>query len=383
MSWFGGFNSHKLKSNLKMASQRIHLVNNKMDNMVKKRKKNIAKMLETGKVEKARIMVEHVIRDDFTMEAHELIELLCETVVARLPLLIAEKQCPFDMVNAVSTLIYCARRVQIPELDKIRKQLVKKYGKEFTQRAERNVDACVNERIIHKLSVQPPNAFLVVNYLKEIAKQYGVDWEPEEPVSSTGVMPTPTGFSVKPSPGAGFQNLYKPASQGAEPSFIPGSNNQTTTTTTTTPSTKTQDMMGLPSVPGDDRTGQMIPPQFNQLDKNGDGVLTPDEFNGTSGGGGDNLTIPTIPTAQVYSGDGTPVIPDIPTAPTTNEKDDLLPPPPGTLSGPTVDSVIPTLPARQDGGDDTTTPPSNEGGDTDVPDFDDLQARFNALKGFK
>ena len=189
MSWFGGFNSHKLKSNLKMASQRIHLVNNKMDNMVKKRKKNIAKMLEIGKVEKARIMVEHVIRDDFTMEAHELIELLCETVVARLPLLIAEKQCPFDMVNAVSTLIYCARRVQIPELDKIRKQLIKKYGKEFAQRAERNVDACVNERIIHKLSVQPPNAFLVVNYLKEIAKQYGVAWEPEEPVSSTSVLP--------------------------------------------------------------------------------------------------------------------------------------------------------------------------------------------------
>ena len=67
MSWFGGFNSHR-SVNLKMASQRIHLVNNKMDNMVKKRKKNIAKMLEIGKVEKARIMVEHVIRDDFTME---------------------------------------------------------------------------------------------------------------------------------------------------------------------------------------------------------------------------------------------------------------------------------------------------------------------------
>lgn len=373
MSWFGGFNSHKLKSNLKMTSQRIHLVNNKMDNMVKKRKKNIAKMLEIGKVEKARIMVEHVIRDDFTMEAHELIELLCETVVARLPLLIAEKQCPFDMVNAVSTLIYCARRVQIPELEKIRKQLIKKYGKEFAQRAERNVDACVNERIIHKLSVQPPNAFLVVNYLKEIAKQYGVDWEPEEPVSKTGAMPTPTGFSVKPSPAAGFQNLYKPASQGAEPTFTPGTNQ------TAPPSTKTQDTTGLPSVPGG--TGGMVPPQFNQLDKNGDGVLTPDEFNGGGGTGGGDLTIPTIPTAQVFNGGDVPTIPDIPTAPVTNEKDDLLPPPPGTLSGPSVDDVQPTVPSNNN--NNSTTPPASTGGGGDVPDFDDLQARFNALRGFK
>ena len=41
-------------------------------------------LLRSGKEEKARIKVEHVIRDDFMMEANELIELLCETVVARL-----------------------------------------------------------------------------------------------------------------------------------------------------------------------------------------------------------------------------------------------------------------------------------------------------------
>ena len=57
MNFWGGFNSHKLKSNLKMASQRITLLNNKSDNAVKKRKKDIAKLLEIGKEEKARIMV--------------------------------------------------------------------------------------------------------------------------------------------------------------------------------------------------------------------------------------------------------------------------------------------------------------------------------------
>ena len=81
----------------------------------------------------------------------------------------------------------------------------------------------------------------------------------------------------------------------------------------------------------------MVPPQFNQLDKNGDGVLTPDEFNGGGGGGGGggDLTIPTIPTAQVFN-DGIPTIPDIPTAPVTNEKDDLLPPSSVHFRGPAM-----------------------------------------------
>ena len=57
MNFFGGFNSHKLKANLKMACQRVRLVNNKMDNMVKRRKKEISKLLESGKEEKARILV--------------------------------------------------------------------------------------------------------------------------------------------------------------------------------------------------------------------------------------------------------------------------------------------------------------------------------------
>lgn len=50
MSWFFGekkFSSTKLKTQLKMASQRIILVNNKIDNTIKRQKKEIAKLLES------------------------------------------------------------------------------------------------------------------------------------------------------------------------------------------------------------------------------------------------------------------------------------------------------------------------------------------------
>ena len=58
------------------------------------------------------------------------------------------------MVSAISTLIYVAPRVLIVELREVKKQLVKKYGKEFAMRASSNVDQIVNERIIQKLSCQ-------------------------------------------------------------------------------------------------------------------------------------------------------------------------------------------------------------------------------------
>ena len=49
-----------------------------------------------------------------------------------------------------------------------------------------NHDDCVNERVIHKLSAEPPNAFLVMNYMKEIAKQFSVAWDPND---QTAVRP--------------------------------------------------------------------------------------------------------------------------------------------------------------------------------------------------
>jgi len=213
-----GFNGIKLKSNLKMAVHRINLVNNKKDNEIKKQKKQIAQLLREGKEEKARIKVEHVIRDDFTIEAHELIELLCETVSARLPLIVAEKQCPFDMVSAVSTLIYCARRVMIVELREVQKQFIKKYGKEFALRASQNVDQVVHERIIQKLSCQAPSPSLVDGYLQEIAKHYKVKWKPKKSVDK---MPNAAnlGYSVNSGGGSGYTHLYQP---GMPPRGMPG-----------------------------------------------------------------------------------------------------------------------------------------------------------------
>ncbi|KAI9921070.1 hypothetical protein PsorP6_000927 [Peronosclerospora sorghi] len=74
------------------------------------------------------------------------------------------------MREAVCTFIWSASSTDIPELREVKKQLTKKYGQDVEAAAVRNRDGCVNERVIQKLSVQPPSAFLVVNYMKRSPK---------------------------------------------------------------------------------------------------------------------------------------------------------------------------------------------------------------------
>ena len=81
---------------------------------------------QAGKDEKARIRTEHIVREDFTVEAYDIISLLCELVLERTMLLASEDECPFDMREAVSTLIYAANRTEIPELAKVKDQLTRK-----------------------------------------------------------------------------------------------------------------------------------------------------------------------------------------------------------------------------------------------------------------
>lgn len=211
MDFIFGFQETKLKPYLKMAVQRLQIAYNKKSTAVKHQKREIAKLLEDSKEEKARIKVEHVIREDFTMESYELIELLCELMHERVRYLSSEKECPSDLLEAVSTLIWCANKVDIAELAEVKKQLTLKFGTQFAKDACENTRGKVNERLMSKLAVAPPSALLVVSYLKEIAKEYGVDWTPTDigVNNLSEAVPTPVGFSIPMAPGSEFRSVYQ------------------------------------------------------------------------------------------------------------------------------------------------------------------------------
>lgn len=142
----------------------------------------MAQLLEAGKIDSARIRVENIIRSDITTELHEILELYCELLLARAGLLDGHT-CDPGLEEAVQSLIYAAPKTEIKELGTVRALLAEKYGKEFVLAAMENTNGKVNPNVIKKLSVEPPKEELVVGYLEEIARAYGVDWPRREPAS--------------------------------------------------------------------------------------------------------------------------------------------------------------------------------------------------------
>jgi len=171
------FNPSRLKLLLKLASNRLKMLQAKKASLNQHQRREIAGLLEKGKEDSARIRVEHIIREDFETEAMEILELYCDLLSARFGILEQIKDCDPSIETAVCSVIWAAPRAdQVKELTAIRDQLGAKYGKEFLIAAMENTDNVVNERLVSKLSIATPEAFLVERYLEEIAKAYNVDW---------------------------------------------------------------------------------------------------------------------------------------------------------------------------------------------------------------
>jgi hypothetical protein len=96
--------------------------------------------------------------------------------------------------------MWAAHRVDIPELLIVRQQFRSKYGKQFEEDALTNNNNVLNERVVTKLSVHPPAAYLVQTYLERICEQFQVDWSPQVKLSINEMiepMAAPVGYSVQ------------------------------------------------------------------------------------------------------------------------------------------------------------------------------------------
>ncbi|XWS33925.1 hypothetical protein CRYUN_Cryun22dG0124800 [Craigia yunnanensis] len=206
-----GFNSSKCKTAAKMAVARIKLLRNKRQVVVKQMRRDIALLLQSGQDATARIRVEHVIREQNVLAANEFIELFCELVVARLSIIAKRRECPADLKEGIASLIFAAPRcAEIPELVAIRNIFEKKYGKDFVSAATDLRPNCgVNRLLIDKLSVKTPSGEVKLKIMKEIVKEYNIEWDttesekellkpPEEFIEGPRTFVSATSLPVKP-----------------------------------------------------------------------------------------------------------------------------------------------------------------------------------------
>merc|ERR1712232_244114 len=135
----------------------------------------------------------------------------------------------------ISTLVYAADRVDIPELIAIRGQFKAKYGKKFIDNSLKNISGVLNERVVAKLSVNPPAAYLIHTYLESICERYEVDWRPTIKLTAQQMiepMAAPNGYSVQAAQGTGLVGATTGVQQEEEiylPPNLQQANNSTTT----------------------------------------------------------------------------------------------------------------------------------------------------------
>jgi len=185
VSW--GTQYAKLKTNLRLAANRLKLLQKKKTEMALKARTEIAEFLNTDKEDRARIRVESIIREDFVVEAYELLEMFCELLLARFGMIQQMKELEDGIAEAVSSLIWVAPRVshEITEFKVINDQLTQKYGKQFAEAARMNQlpePSRVAPKLVQKLSVSAPSKLLVEKYLIEIARCAGINFTPDERV---------------------------------------------------------------------------------------------------------------------------------------------------------------------------------------------------------
>ncbi|WOK92449.1 hypothetical protein Cni_G01140 [Canna indica] len=169
----------RCKTCLNLAISRIKLLRNKRELQLKHMRKEICQYIQTGQEAIARIRVEYIIREQNILAAYEIIELFCEFVLARVPILETQRDCPIELQEAVASIIFASPRCSdLPELLHVRNLFSTKYGKEFVAAAsELRPESNVNRTIIEKLSVKAPPAELKIKILKEVAQEYQLDWD--------------------------------------------------------------------------------------------------------------------------------------------------------------------------------------------------------------
>ncbi|KAI9071382.1 hypothetical protein K1719_046655 [Acacia pycnantha] len=130
-----GFSSSKCKTAAKMAVARIKLLKNKREVVVRQMRRDIALLLQSGQDGTARIRVEHVMREQIL------------SIIAK------QRECPADLKEGIASLIFAAPRCsEIPELLALKDIFEKKYGREFVSAATDLRPNCgVNRLLIDKL----------------------------------------------------------------------------------------------------------------------------------------------------------------------------------------------------------------------------------------
>lgn len=170
---FGWRKATKCKKLIKRVQCRLKLLKNKRNSIVRQLRQDLAHLIESGYETIAFNRVEQLIKDQSTAEVYELLDNFCEFILINLSYIRRHKDCPNDINEAVSSLIFASARCgDLPELRVIRKLFGERYGQRFAMTAlELSHGNLVNREIKEKLSMNSVPHDAKDRLVNEIARE--------------------------------------------------------------------------------------------------------------------------------------------------------------------------------------------------------------------
>ncbi|XP_022934804.1 uncharacterized protein LOC111441867 [Cucurbita moschata] len=172
----------KIKILVNMAISRTAILKNQHRARCSLARADVLQLLNLSYQHRAQLRVEIVIKENNMMDALGMIEDYCSLLIEKVALLQMNKECPGEVKEAISSLIFASSRFgEFPELQEIRRIFELKFGKEFASSAVNLRNNCgVSPKMIQKFSTKQPNAETKLKVLKEIASENGITLHLEE-----------------------------------------------------------------------------------------------------------------------------------------------------------------------------------------------------------
>ncbi|KAG1330542.1 IST1-like protein [Cocos nucifera] len=166
----------KLKTLLGLNVSRLAILRNHRQVRQAQSRGDVAQLLQLGDIDRALLRVEHVIKEQNMLQVFVMIEGYCHLIRERDVLLEHQRECPEELREAISSLIFAGSRCgDLPELQSARCIFASKFGKEFTVAATELRNNCgVNPKMVQKLSTRQPSLENRQRVMKEIAAEKGI-----------------------------------------------------------------------------------------------------------------------------------------------------------------------------------------------------------------
>ncbi|KAL6556378.1 hypothetical protein OROGR_005666 [Orobanche gracilis] len=168
---FGWRKASKCKKVIKKLKCRLKLLKKKRCCIVKHLREDVAELLKHGHHQTAFQRVEQLIIDEHVVQLYDLVDQFCDFIIFHLPYIRRSRDCPNDINEAVSTLIFSSARFgELPELMSIRKLFRERYGQRFVTTAlELRPGNLVNDQIKENLYIEKISQDFKYRMLSEIA----------------------------------------------------------------------------------------------------------------------------------------------------------------------------------------------------------------------